>query len=89
MLEGESFDFLVSDIGMPIMDGLSFIREVRRMTPPLNARIPAVALTAFALESERAAGLRAGFQAYVTKPISLTTMGEGIAVARARANHKV
>ncbi len=88
LLQLESFDFIVSDIGMPEMDGLAFIREVRRSASTVNASIPAVALTAFALESERSAGLEAGFQAYVAKPISLTTLGDGIAVALGRMHQK-
>lgn len=89
LLQSESFDFLVSDIGMPDMDGLAFIREVRGRTSALNSQIPAVALTAFALESERSAGLEAGFHAYVAKPISLTNLGNAVAIALGRAHHKV
>ncbi len=85
LLQTESFDFIVSDIGMPEMDGLAFIREVRRSPTVIDPSVPAVALTAFALESERAAGLQSGFQAYVAKPISLTSLGDGIAIALGRA----
>ncbi|MDB5877521.1 MAG: hypothetical protein JWQ41_935, partial [Variovorax sp.] len=83
ILESSSsrFDVLVSDIGMPDMDGLMLIRQVRRNA---NVRhLPAVALTAFAMESDRLAGLSAGFQAYVTKPISLRRLSEAVAQALA------
>jgi signal transduction histidine kinase/ActR/RegA family two-component response regulator/HAMP domain-containing protein len=69
-LESERFDLLVSDIGMPVMDGLSFMRKVRESGGAWHS-IPAVALTAFAMETDIRAGLDAGFHAYVAKPISL------------------
>ncbi|MGJ7580510.1 ATP-binding protein [Variovorax sp. RHLX14] len=83
ILESSSsrFDVLVSDIGMPEMDGLMLIRQVRRN--PNMRYLPAVALTAFAMESDRLAGLSAGFQAYVTKPISLRRLSEAVAQALA------
>jgi signal transduction histidine kinase/ActR/RegA family two-component response regulator len=79
LLVSNRYDVLVSDIGMPDMDGLMLIREVRR-NPGLRG-LPAVALTAFAMESDRLAGLSAGFQAYVTKPISLRRLSEAVAQA--------
>ena len=82
ILESSSrFDVLVSDIGMPEMDGLMLIRQVRMNASMRN--LPAVALTAFAMESDRMAGLNAGFQAYVTKPISLRRLSEAVAQALA------
>ncbi len=81
LLESSRFDVLVSDIGMPEMDGLMLIRQVRRNTSVRS--LPAVALTAFAMESDRLAGLSAGFQAYVTKPISLRRLSEAVAQALA------
>jgi signal transduction histidine kinase/ActR/RegA family two-component response regulator len=83
ILERERFDLLVSDVGMPAMDGLTFVRTLRAGDSP-NAAIPAVALSAFALQSEQAEGLAAGFDAYVTKPISLRRLGEGLAMAQRR-----
>lgn len=82
ILGREAIDVLVSDIGMPDVDGLTLIRTLRSRPTEQGGSIPAVALTAFAMESERAAGIAAGFQAYVTKPISLIRLGEAIAKAR-------
>ena len=79
VLGSRRFDVLVSDIGMPEMDGLMLIQEIRRTMTASS--LPAVALTAFAMESDRLAGLGAGFQAYVTKPISLRRLSEGVAQA--------
>lgn len=77
-LAEERFDLLVSDIGMPEMDGRSLIRAVRRM-PGLSAtELPAVALTAFAMVSDRQEGIAAGFQGYVAKPIELSALTHAI-----------
>jgi len=83
LLATETCDVLVSDIGMPEMDGLTLIRTIRHRWSA--EALPAVALTAFAMESDRQAALAAGFQRYVTKPISLLRLSE--AVAGVRATH--
>jgi CheY-like chemotaxis protein len=70
MLEFESWnpELLVSDIGMPNEDGYSLIRRVRELESD-SARIPAVALTAYATDEDRLQALSAGFQIHVAKPI--------------------
>jgi PAS domain S-box-containing protein len=67
-LDTRTFDVLISDIGMPGADGLSLIRSVRAGADG-NARVPAVALTAYARVEDRARVLSAGFQAHVGKPV--------------------
>jgi CheY-like chemotaxis protein/anti-sigma regulatory factor (Ser/Thr protein kinase) len=86
ILKSDTFDVLVSDIGMPEMDGLSLMRAVRALPREQNGAIAAVALTAFALETDKRAGYAAGFHRYVTKPISLRRLSEGIALARQTAS---
>jgi signal transduction histidine kinase/ActR/RegA family two-component response regulator/PAS domain-containing protein len=76
LLKSQTYDVLVSDIGMPEMDGLMLIREIRKTRSSQD--LPAVALTAFAMESDRQTGIHAGFQAYVTKPISLRRLSEAL-----------
>jgi PAS domain S-box-containing protein len=58
---------IISDIGMPGMDGYEFIRQVRQRAE--GGRIPAVALTAFARSEDRTRALRAGFSVHVAKPV--------------------
>ncbi|WP_157991660.1 ATP-binding protein [Caldimonas tepidiphila] len=82
LLRSERFDVLVSDIGMPLMDGRAFVRAARQLPGCGKHELPAVALTAFAMESDRQAGLAAGFQSYVAKPISLGKLAVGIVQAR-------
>ncbi|EYF06516.1 ATP-binding protein [Chondromyces apiculatus] len=60
---------LVSDIGMPGMDGYTFIREVRASGDIALRDLPAVAMTAFARPEDRRRALDAGFHAHMAKPI--------------------
>jgi CheY-like chemotaxis protein/anti-sigma regulatory factor (Ser/Thr protein kinase) len=60
------FELIVSDIGMPEMDGYAFIRHVR--SSPC-ADVPAIALTAYARAADAALALRAGFQEHLVKPV--------------------
>jgi len=59
-------DILVSDIGMPNVDGFELIRMIRQER---HSRIPAVALTAMARVDDRVKVLNAGFQMHVPKPV--------------------
>jgi PAS domain S-box-containing protein len=61
-------DILVSDIGLPDVDGYELIRRIRQMDGAI-ANIPAIALTAFARIQDRTQALRAGFNAHVAKPV--------------------
>jgi CheY-like chemotaxis protein len=60
---------LVSDIGMPGEDGYALIARVRALPAESGGRLPAVAVTAFTRDDDRARALRAGYTAHVAKPI--------------------
>jgi signal transduction histidine kinase/ActR/RegA family two-component response regulator len=62
-------DVIISDIGMPGMDGYEFMREVRSLPPADGGRIPAIALTAFARSEDRTRAMLAGYHMHVSKPI--------------------
>ncbi len=73
-------DLLVSDIGMPGMDGHAFIAELRRLEKAAGLpAVPAVALTAYARVQDRMRALTSGFQMHVAKPVEpaelLTVLG--------------
>lgn len=61
------FDLVVSDVGMPEIDGYGFIRRVRARTS--GADVPAIALTAYARVADTALVLDAGFQEHIVKPV--------------------
>jgi PAS domain S-box-containing protein len=62
-------DLLLSDIGMPEMDGYRLIRQVRSLPPDQGGQIPAIALTAYAGEINQQQALEAGFQMHLSKPV--------------------
>ncbi|MFN6461405.1 MAG: ATP-binding protein [Nostoc sp. DedVER02] len=62
-------DVLISDIGMPEIDGYMLIHQVRGLTLEQGGQIPAIALTAFARNDDREKALNAGFQMHLSKPI--------------------
>jgi PAS domain S-box-containing protein len=62
-------DVLVSDIGMPGEDGLSFIRRVRQLPPSRGGLTSAAALSAYASADDKRRALVAGFQDHIAKPV--------------------
>ena len=68
-IEAHQPHVLVSDIGMPGMDGFELLRRVRTLDPAAGGRTPAIALTAFSRSEDRTRALRAGFVVHVTKPV--------------------
>jgi PAS domain S-box-containing protein len=60
---------LISDIGMPELDGYEFIRRVRRMESSSGDSTPAIALTAYAGTEDRKRALEAGFHLHMAKPV--------------------
>lgn len=63
-------DLIISDIGMPDMDGYELMRQVRH-EPHDTPHIPAIAVTAFARAEDKDAALRVGFDGHIPKPINL------------------
>lgn len=77
LLGGQSwqdFDVLVSDIGMPGMDGYGMLRILRENMGVAPAALPAVAVTALARPDDRRRALQAGFQGHLAKPYSLAQL---------------
>lgn len=62
-------DVLITDIGMPGMDGYTLLRQIRAIPRAQGGSVPAVALTAFARPEDRRRALLAGFQMHVAKPV--------------------
>jgi signal transduction histidine kinase/CheY-like chemotaxis protein len=60
---------IVSDIGMPGADGYSLIRRIRTLPDAEKKNIPAIALTAFARNEDRARALVEGFNIHMSKPV--------------------
>ncbi|MGV2826511.1 hybrid sensor histidine kinase/response regulator [Myxosarcina sp. GI1(2024)] len=62
-------DVLVSDIGMPEVDGYSLIEKIRALPPEKGGEVNAIALTAYAREENRQQALTSGYQAHIAKPL--------------------
>lgn len=65
-LEAEPFDVVISDINMPVMDGLSFIRSLRQH--PRHAGLPVLILTTETSREKRDLGRAAGATGWIVKP---------------------
>jgi PAS domain S-box-containing protein len=89
LVEAARPDILISDIGMPEVDGYELLRRIRALGPDRGGKVPAIALTAFARPEDRARSLRVGFAMHVSKPIQpdrLTTTVATLAGRKARSD---
>jgi PAS domain S-box-containing protein len=83
-IEADVPDVLVSDLGMPGMDGFEMIQRIRKMEGPAR-ELPAAALTAYARSEDRAKALRLGFEMHLAKPIDPSELVAAVAsLARRR-----
>lgn len=73
-LTSTSPDILISDIGMPGVDGYDLIRQVRGLPRERGGKIPAIALTAYTRTEDRLQSLRAGYDMHVPKPVELAEL---------------
>jgi len=68
----ETFSLIFMDIQMPILDGISALKEIKKL--PINNSTPIIAVTAHALSGEKEKMHQQGFNAYMTKPIDETML---------------
>jgi diguanylate cyclase len=84
LLEHEVPDVIVSDVGMPDVDGFELMRRIRRRAT--TAGVPAIALTAFTRQDDRVKALQAGFTDYLAKPVEPAALANAIRRAVARGD---
>ncbi|PHJ56283.1 diguanylate cyclase [Nostoc linckia z18] len=72
-------DVLLSDIGMPQIDGYMFVQQVRNLPPEQGGNIIAIALTAYAGEINEKQAIAAGFHCHISKPMEPEELIETIA----------
>jgi CheY-like chemotaxis protein len=69
-------DIIISDLGMPDVDGFEFIRRVREI--PSLATVPAIALTGTTSDSSVQQALASGFTAHLVKPVEVADLAAKI-----------
>ena len=80
-------DVLVSDIAMPGQDGLDLMRRLRQRPAAQGGKVPAIALTAYARDEDRARSISAGFDLHLSKPVDLDELVASVArLARVSAS---
>jgi CheY-like chemotaxis protein len=84
LLDSERPDVIVSDIGMPDIDGFELMRRIRRRPIDAGGEIPAIALTALTRQDDYDRALQAGFDAYLAKPVDAGALVARIADMAAR-----
>jgi len=72
LTEQQDFDVLISDVGMPHMDGYELLKELRKR--PRTVNLPAIALTGHGRTQDVDRAFAAGFQAHVDKPVDVEQM---------------
>jgi two-component system cell cycle response regulator DivK len=76
VIERAAPDVLLLDIGMPVLDGFGVVRALREN--PRFATLPALAVTAYAMQGDREKILRSGFDGYLPKPVDAGCLAEEI-----------
>jgi hypothetical protein len=79
VLEQLQPDILISDIGMPLEDGYTLIRQVRAIEAQRGGFLPAVALTAYVREEDSQQALESGFQMHISKPVDPSKLVRAVA----------
>ncbi|MEW6022008.1 MAG: MHYT domain-containing protein [Pseudomonadota bacterium] len=82
LLHAQRPQLLISDIGMPGMDGFEFIRRVRSIEDSELCMVPALALSAFARKEDRDRACACGYTDYLVKPVTPSLLVEAVAALR-------
>ena len=64
-----SYDLLLMDVQMPVMDGYTATRQIRALDDPVRANLPILAMTANAFDEDRRNALESGMTGFLSKPI--------------------
>ena len=85
VLETELPDVILTDLGMPQVDGFQLIERIKGHRNPLVRHVPAAALTAYARSDDRVKALRAGFHIHLAKPIDPAELVAAVAALAQRS----
>lgn len=85
LVEAVRPDVVVSDLGMPEVDGFELLRRIRELGSGRGGEVPVIALSAFARSEDRTRALQAGFRFHLSKPIEPSELVATVASAAGRA----
>ena len=69
-----TYQLILMDIQMPVMNGYDAAKKIRRMDDPQKANIPIVAMTANAFSEDKQVALDAGMNDHIAKPIDMSVL---------------
>ncbi|MBL8924359.1 MAG: response regulator [Myxococcaceae bacterium] len=75
-LRGSTFDIVLSDINMPVLDGLKLVAHIRQ--DPALAKLPIVMITTESAEADRERAMALGANAYLVKPVQAAEVLETV-----------
>ncbi|MYM24870.1 response regulator [Duganella sp. FT135W] len=87
LLQHKRPDLMVSDLGMPEVDGFGLLDRIRALGPSRGGDLPAIALTAFARSEDRIKALSSGFKAHIAKPVEPNELIAKVAAMSAAHRH--
>jgi CheY-like chemotaxis protein len=89
-LAQERFDVVLMDVMMPVMDGITALRELRAREAGGGRRTPVLMVTAHAMTGDKERFIAAGADGYVSKPMSLAELQKEISrvISSTEAEHK-
>lgn len=68
-VQKQAYDLVLMDIQMPVLDGLSATRAIKKLSEPRLQDLPILAMTAHAMDSDRKKSLKPGMNGHLTKPL--------------------
>jgi signal transduction histidine kinase len=77
-------DVMISDIGMPDVDGFALMRQVRRLSRDEGGHTPAIALTAYSRSEDAVRAIAAGYQLHAVKPVNAAVLLSSVAALAGR-----
>jgi CheY-like chemotaxis protein len=84
LLKQRPADVLIADLAMPEVTGIDLIQRVRELRSDQGGRIPAIAVSAFASDTDRRLALQAGFDSHLAKPVEPEELALALLSAMAR-----
>ena len=69
-----TYDLVLMDIQMPVMDGYAATRAIRALPDPLRATVPIIAVSANAFSEDRRRSLESGMDAHLAKPLDINRL---------------